>query len=652
MEQNQVSDEELLKRINKVLNESKQERKQQTVDATKLDDTASEKFLDVYETTEESYKRNSESGELRDIGSEKNLALENHFLSLQLQAEKKKAKELQSKFNLLENSVKYFERLNGQLENIKKAVDNDFTDSEKIELDVQYTLEAMQKIRPKTVYTNMSGMSAKPQNNNNNNNTPDVYTDSLPSEDRLNNQKEIDDKEEVSFRDAEDFKLLEQGLEIVRDKKNEYDTEAEKVFITKNEKRCLEDIGNLASRTRTPLDDKHQRFFEKDRRKFAHSIVMPQIQEIEKAESVPPEIISKTNETPINITSTELDGLRSYLLQLKELIARRETAWARTTERDYNQRVEITRFKNEVGRLRMLCEKRQRDIKDRDQLIASKDEEIKELQKRIQGLRSAILKLEKKDERLMDAIDGVVTNEVLENSQIVQRSYNAMKRQSFMNRTNGSSNLSMPHLKPNPPASSPIPSKPSSKSRDSISRKLKNASEKHVVQKKGKTMEMVSSSNDEDWKTTKQKSMIKEKPKSRHKMDFNVLQKSTKDHYDKVGENLQKVEEMIHNDVLKEARKTMASGGKSNKGHADIKTYLKTHHVDKNSHEIPLHSKKLTSSNSTIRQEMLSAMTGLNINSSGPLRNCNFSDHKKNHTTATVIANALLAARNANMFNY
>lgn len=266
-------------------------------------------------------------------------------------------------------------------EQLLKRIAEVFNKSEK-HVKVEINSE-MQKLRPKTVHTTPTGnvtnrdnaeKSGEPQN--------------------LKNQP----REEIVFRDAEDFKSLDEGLEIVNDK----DIEQEKVFITKTEKRCLEHIGNLASRTRAPLDDKHQRYFEKDRKKFSNKITMPETQEIDKTEAIPPEIISKTKEAPVNLTSTELDGLRTYLLQLKELIARRETTWARTTERDYNQRVEITRFKNEVSHLRMLCEKRQREIKEKDQIIATKDEEIKELQKKVQGLRNAMMKLEKKDERNPD----------------------------------------------------------------------------------------------------------------------------------------------------------------------------------------------------------------------------------------------------------
>lgn len=643
MEQNQVSDEELLERINKVVHESKENKKRQVAEF-RQEDIFSEKFHDVYETTEQeefnnnhnkysnnknNNEKNYNSGEVNEFGAQKNLVLENHYLSLQLQAEKRKAKELQTKFKLFENSVKYFERLNGQLENIKRAVDEDFVNPDKEE----YNLETMQKIRPKTVHTTVGGLAGS-QNNTNNFNESSL-------EDHADKVRQLEEKEEVTFKDAEDFKLLEQGLEIVKDKKQGYDSDAEKVFITKTEKRCLEDIGNLAARTRTPLDDKHQRFFEKERRKFAHSIIMPDVQEVNQSQMVPPEIISKTNETPVNITSTELDGLRSYLLQLKELIARRETAWARTTERDYNQRVEITRFKTEVGRLRILCEKRQRDIKERDQLLASKDEEIKELQKRIQGLRNALMKLEKKDDRLMDTIDGM-TNEVLENSQIVQRSYNAMKRQSMINRANATNQF---NVKP----CSVIQMKPSSRSKDSIPKKSKSSLEKNS--KRGKSNEVIA--NEEEWKAmmekSKQKGLAREKVKSRHKNE--VLVNKTKETYEKVDEKLQRVEEMLHNEVLKEARKSLQSGRLS-KNTMDIKSFVKNQILEKNSADLTLCSKKLTPSNSTIRQEMLTAMTGLNSNTALGIRNPGFPDPKKSQQTATVIANALLAARNASVFNY
>ncbi|KAK6627393.1 hypothetical protein RUM44_009870 [Polyplax serrata] len=635
MEQNQVSDEELIQKLNEILNESREGCKRAIAEVQRQEDSLNEKFHDVYETPIQEDNNNSSSSNYNnpdsdicdvngDIGAEKNLELENKYLSLQLQAEKKKAKELQTKFKLFENSVKYFERLNGQLETIKRAVDEDLTDIDKADLDGFHSLDTMQKIRPKTVHTAASGAVSNVQDGTEN------FSEPPPEEQNKSNK--VEEKEEITFRDAEDFKLLEQGLEIVKDKNNEYNSENEKVFITKTEKRCLEDIGNLAAKTRTPIDDKHQRFFEKDRRKFANSIAMPDIQEVDKTEPVPPEIISKTNETPVNITSTELDGLRSYLLQLKELIARRETAWARTTERDYNQRVEITRLKNEVGRLRMLCEKRNKDVKEREQTIATKDEEIKDLQKRVQGLKNAVVKLEKKDERFMDTLDGMAS-EALENSQIVERSYNAMKRQSLINRSNASSNLNIPHSKPS-----------STKTKDPTIKKVRPSQEK-VSSKRGKSYDGVRLDED-DWKSmsekSKQKTLSKDKPRSRNRTDF-IVSKTTET-YQKVDEKLQRVEEMLHNEVLKEARK----GLRLPKSQTDGKHFGKS--VDKMAADISF--KKLTPSNSTIRQEMLTAMTGLNPGSNMSMRGSVFPDAKKNQGSASIIANAVLASRNPYLFNY
>lgn len=424
-------------------------------------------------------------------------------------------------------------------EQLLKRIAEVFNKSEK-HVKVEINSE-MQKLRPKTVHTTPTG-NVSNRNNAEKSGEPQSLKNQL---------------EEITFRDAEDFKTLDEGLEIVNDK----ETEPEKVFITKTEKRCLEHIGNLASRTRAPLDDKHQRYFEKDRKKFSNKITMPETQEIDKTEAVPPEIISKTKETPVNLTSTELDGLRTYLLQLKELIARRETTWARTTERDYNQRVEITRFKNEVSHLRMLCEKRQREIKEKDQIIATKDEEIKELQKKVQGLRNAMMKLEKKDERIPDRpiSQGF---DILDNSKMIIKS-------------------SDPTKKP----------KSSSKSKE-----VKKNS------RKGKSEEEESAG----------------KPKSNA---IKIIQ----------DERLQKIEEILQSDVLKNKKQSWKPG----KTQAELKSLIKSQNGDLD----PNFQKRITPSSSKMRQEtFLGAMGGLKLG---------LPDMRK-----PDLANNFLTARNAHLFNY
>lgn len=612
--------DEVIKRINNVLNDSKEKKSAEE----RLENSSAEKFHDVYESIE---VHGSDAGlNERTIGTSntnKDLESENRILSTQLEAERKKSRDLQSKLQLFENSAKYFERLNGQLEEIKQTVEEDsfvFNDHGDY-CDRNY--EAMQKLRPKTVHTAATGggqddldgiaVSGEPH--------PDDTKDG-----KGHNRWKRQDREEVTFRDADDFKQLDQGLEIVRDKLGATDSETEKVFITKTEKQCLEDIGNLASRMRTPIDDKHQRYFEKDRKRFANRIVMPETQEVDKTDSVPVDIVTKTKETPVNITSTELDGLRSYLLQLKELIARRETAWARTTERDYNQRVEITRFKNEVTHLRMLCEKRQKDIKERDQMIIAKDEEIKELQKRIQSLKSTVMKLEKKDDRVNDTSDGI-TDEVLENSHLGQKSYNTMKKGSITNRGSAAHVVGPKVMSAVHGTALHIREqirRPKTEQEKSVSKKLKSTS---------------SNSNDEEPKTIRTKSKAKTSTDKLSKSKQSHTGTKKKSSIERVDEKLQQIEEMLHSDALKPEKKGVWKYGP--KGESKASASLKV------ASDVEPVFQKFTLSSSKMRQEMLGAMTGLgNLHSKLPP----FPDPKRSQGNAALLANALLSARNTNVF--
>ncbi|KAL0280433.1 UNVERIFIED_CONTAM: hypothetical protein PYX00_001723 [Menopon gallinae] len=482
----------------------------------------------------------------------------------------------------------------------------------------------MQKLRPKTVHTAAAGSGQDDLDAVSGEPHPDEGKDG-----KVHNRGKRQERDEVMFRDAEDFKQLDQDMEIVRDKLGATDSETEKVFITKTEKQCLEDIGNLASRMRTPLDDKHQRYFEKDRKRFANRIIMPETQEVDRADNVPVELVTKTKETPVNITSTELDGLRTYLLQLKELIARRETAWARTTERDYNQRVEITRLKNEVTHLRMLTEKRQKDIKDRDQVIVAKDEEIKELQKRIQSLKNAVMKLEKKDDRINDTLEGI-TNEVLENSHLVQKSYNIMKRATMMNKGlpgHPITKMANSSMRRTPPSVKEQVKRPKTGQDRNVSRKIKSTS---------------SNSNDEEPKTARAKSKLRmgsiEKPSRTKHGHAGPNKKSS---IERVDEKLQRIEEMLHSDVLKAEKKAVWKYGA--KGESKTGASLKA------ASDVEPAFHRFTPSRSKMRQEMLGAMTGLGAIGS---KLSPFPDAKRNQGNAAVLANALLAARNTNVFRF
>lgn len=192
----------------------------------------------------------------------------------------------------------------------------------------------------------------------------------------------------VVFRSLADFNALNELSTIMRD----YEAN-NKIFLSRNEKKCLEEITNIAGKTRVPLDDRQMHLFNKDADKFNTKVTLPEGLSLSDKEVS--DAASAINETPSKIFATELSNLRSYLCSLKNLIATREVAWANTTENDYAQKVEISRLKTEINHLRVVCSKKQTDLSEKDRVISEKDKEIVRLQKVIQKLKMGILQLEK-----------------------------------------------------------------------------------------------------------------------------------------------------------------------------------------------------------------------------------------------------------------
>jgi len=157
-----------------------------------------------------------------------------------------------------------------------------------------------------------------------------------------------------------------------------------KVIFTKKEKEYLEEITHLTSKLRAPLDDRQMLRYKKDLEKISTKIAIPQsdISTDEIKNSVP-----EMEKNLPNLAATQVLDLAGYLNELKSLIARRELAWANSRDIDYAQKTEIGRLRNEVSHLRVVANKKDGDLKEKEKIIADKDMEIERLQKVVQKLK-------------------------------------------------------------------------------------------------------------------------------------------------------------------------------------------------------------------------------------------------------------------------
>lgn len=242
--------------------------------------------------------------------------------------------------------------------------------------------------------------------------------------------------DDIVFRSFSDFEPLQEVSSILKD----LEKCKEKVFLTKKEKRCLEEITLLTSKTRVPLDNRQMHYFNKDAEKFSTNVTLPEAASVSEKEVLEAAVAVK--ESPSKIMATELNTLASYLNDLKNLIAKREISWASTTDNDYAQKVEIFRLKNEVNHLRVVLSKRQAELADRDRAIGEKEREIARLQKVVQRLKVAIIQIEKNEPRQQDEEQKTV--KVAQNRQAKSSSLKMMEELLLGGMKNGEKVLKTP----------------------------------------------------------------------------------------------------------------------------------------------------------------------------------------------------------------